>query len=160
MRWYSKAAWGSGFVRQSARFSEEGQYSYVMVPRSTSSRHLWCLSSMCLTLDECMSVCNNNVKADLLSHLMTVGEEEILPMYFMTFRSHIASRQAALAAMYSASHVLHAIVGWKRDCQQIAPPKRVNTMPFVLQVSLLSPMKSELAQPARPLELLFPISNW
>ena len=73
MCWDSKAARGKSLGRQSAIPAKEEEYSYITVPRSTSSLDWWCLLPMYLTLEDCIWVCSNNANADLLSHLMTVG---------------------------------------------------------------------------------------
>jgi hypothetical protein len=59
------------------------------------------------------------------------------------FRSHIASRDTSEAAIYSASHVDNATIGYLLDPQAIGPLKPKNRYPLVdLQVDI-SPAQSE-----------------
>ena len=55
-------------------------------------------------------------------------------------RSHVASRAASEAAMYSASHVDKATIGCLLDSQVIGPPLSINRYPLVDFQIVVSPI--------------------
>ena len=99
----SQAARGRAFVRQPVRFCEEAQYSYRTLPSSICSMHWWCLLSMCVTREGSMLALSNNTSGvcivimALLSHVKTTVGEQGWTRLEITFHSHMASKQPALA---------------------------------------------------------------
>jgi len=112
----------NALVRTSTTMCSVRQYSNRTSPFSTRSRTKWCCTSMCFVRAWWVGFLANYI-APWLSHRITIiFFSSMYPKSIINFVIHMASFVACVFAMYSASVVDNAIVGYCLLLREMAPP--------------------------------------
>ncbi len=150
----------NALVRISATMCSIGQYSNRTSPFSTRFQTKWCCTSMCFVRAWWVGFLVNDIAPWLLHRINITFFSFMHHKSIINFIIHLASFVTCVFAMYFASVVDNAIVGYRLLLQEMAPPLIMKTNHVVDILSSRSPPQSASQYPSISLDGVPPNCNF